>query len=473
LPNRAFHLPSVHCNGSSGPQLNFVELPQSNADSTTSGKKTVRARTTRILCAYSLLACCLLSVMSCGGSANQQVAATPQAIPLRILTTQAADGIVGQKYSFQVLTSGGGAPFNWSLALGNLPPGVALDANSGLMSGSPTQAGNYSFTVEVTDSTFAGSQAAMQSLSIAVSPPTLAIPTPSLPGGAASVPTLTLATPILPGGVVGQAYDVHLQASGGTLPYTWSILSGSLASGVQLNPLTGEIAGTPTQVGEYSFTVEVTDSASGEQQTSTQSLGIAVSAPTLAVAAPVLAIATPSLPGGVVGEYYSVHLQVTGGVSPYTWSILSGSLATGLELNPLTGEITGTPTLEGNYLFTVEVADSTNSGPQAPMQSLSITISLPTLTIATPSLPDGVVGQPYYVHLQASGGTLPYTWSILSGSLASGVQLNPLTGEITGTPTQAGTSFVTILVTDSSSPQNIARLILGGPMPIPPESSSN
>ena len=416
----------------------------------------MRSQPRRILCAYCLLACCLLSLTSCGGgTAIQQATVTVQAVPLKIITSQAPNGTVGQMYGFQMQLSGGGPPFNWSVVLGNLPPGVSLNANTGMMAGIPTQEGKFSFTLEVTDSTFSAQQSSMQSLSVAVSAPPLAF---------------VIAT--LPDGMVGQPYNVQLQATGGTLPFKWSVVIGSPPPGVSLNADTGMMAGIPTQDGEYSFTVEVTDSTLDEQQTSIQSLSLKVSVPPLPVAPPnlqagvvsalPLAFAAPNLPAGMVGLPYLVQLQASGGTLPYTWSILSGPLAPGLQLNSVTGEISGSPTESGTFWVTFQVTDSTIDGQQASIQSVILTVSVPTLVIATPSLPNGVVGQPYYVKLQAWNGTLPYTWSILSGSLAPGLQLNPLTGEITGTPLQAGTSIVTIQVTDSSSPQNIARLILGG-----------
>lgn len=193
----------------------------------------------------TLLACSLLNLTSCGGSAIHQAVGSRQVDPLQIVTTQTAKGIVGQNYSFQMQSSGGGPPFNWSIVLGGLPPGILLSGQTGLVAGMPTQAGNYSFTIEVTDSTFTGQQASMESLSIVI-----------------SVPNLTITTLNLPDGIVGQSYSFQLQAWGGTLPYMWSIVGGSLAPGVQLDPLTGKITGTPTQAGTSMVTIQVTDSSS-------------------------------------------------------------------------------------------------------------------------------------------------------------------------------------------------------------------
>ena len=85
----------------------------------------------------------------------------------------------------------------------------------------------------------------------------------------------------------------------------------------------------------------------------------------------------------------------------------------------------------------------------------STTLSVQTnpLTITTQSLPNGTVGTSYTTTLAASGGTTPYTWSISGGALPGGLTLNGSTGNISGTPTAAGTFNLTARVTDSGSPQ--------------------
>ena len=182
-------------------------------------------------------------------------------------------------------------------------------------------------------------------------------------------PPLTITTTSLPGGTVGQAYSQSVTATGGTTAYSWSIVSGSLPPGLSLSPTgtpSATISGTPTTAGTYNFTVQVTDSAAA---TDTQALSITI-AP-----APTLTITTTSLPGGTVGQAYSQAVTATGGATPYSWSIVSGSLPPGLSLSP-TGTpsttVSGTPTTAGTYNFTVQVTDSVAA---TDTQALSITIS--------------------------------------------------------------------------------------------------
>jgi hypothetical protein len=155
-----------------------------------------------------------------------------------------------------------------------------------------------------------------------------------------------------------------------------------------------------------------------------------------------------------VGSSYSATLAATGGTTPYTWKVTSGSLPGGLSLNTSSGAITGKPTAAGTASFTVQVTDSSSPAKTA-SANLSITISAP-LSVTTTSLPGGTVGSSYSATLAATGGTTPYTWKVTCGSLPAGLSLNTTTGAITGKPTAAGTSSFTVQVTDSSSPAKTA-----------------
>src|SRR5262249_4698892 len=148
---------------------------------------------------------------------------------------------------------------------------------------------------------------------------------------------LAMVTSSLPDATVGRAYSANLTATGGTPPYTWSIMSGFLPPGFRLDPSSGLITGTTLTPGQFGFVVQVSDS---KQITSSRSFGIAVAA-----APPILAIATASFPDGTVGQTYDFTLSATGGISPYTWSLISGAFPDGLTLNSSTGLIQGTPTV--------------------------------------------------------------------------------------------------------------------------------
>ena len=238
------------------------------------------------------------------------------------------------------------------------------------------------------------------------------------------------------------AYSTTVVASGGKLPYTWSILSGTLPAGLTLNASTGTISGTPTTAGTSNVTIKVTDSSS-PQLTAQKAFSIIIKSGGLT-------ILTTSLPGGSEGTAYSITLMATGGTLPYTWSVSVGSLPGGLTLNASTGTISGTPTVPGSFSFTVKVVDS--SSPQL-SATQAYTLNISGLSITTTSLPNATQLSPYSTTMLASGGTLPYSWSISVGSLPTGLTLNSATGLISGTPTVTGTFNFTAQVTDSSTPK--------------------
>jgi len=98
-----------------------------------------------------------------------------------------------------------------------------------------------------------------------------------------------------------------------------------------------------------------------------------------------LAIGTTSLPAGVLNTSYSAALAASGGSAPYTWSISSGALPTGLKLDSASGAITGTPSATGTSSFAVRVTDASVPA-QVATQTLSITIiSAQTVTNIWPS----------------------------------------------------------------------------------------
>jgi plastocyanin domain-containing protein len=147
-------------------------------------------------------------------------------------------------------------PYSWTITAGSLPPGLLLNTLTGVVSGTPTAAGTYSFTVQV-NTMGGGTVTEGPSITINLAP---AITTTSLPTGK-----------------VGISYSGALAASDGTSPYTWSVSAGSLPAGLSLNSSSGTISGTPTAAGTYSFTSAVTDSVGS---TATETLSIMINTTT-------------------------------------------------------------------------------------------------------------------------------------------------------------------------------------------------
>ncbi|HXM44479.1 MAG TPA: ice-binding family protein [Bryobacteraceae bacterium] len=176
------------------------------------------------------------------------------------LTCSYPSGQVGVAYSSSLLATGGTPPYSYLIAAGSLPAGLALNAATGTIAGTPTTAGASSDTSRVTDSLGAS---AMSTCGITIAP--------------ALSPALSL-TCASNSGQVGQPYLSSLVAAGGTPPYTYSIAAGSLPPGLTLNSSTGVIGGTPSTAGPYSYTAKVTDSASASATSSCGPLIVAPSA---------------------------------------------------------------------------------------------------------------------------------------------------------------------------------------------------
>jgi len=186
-------------------------------------------------------------------------------------------------------------------------------------------------------------------------------------GAVAGGTPVSVITTSLAIGQQGTAYSATLAGSGGMTPYTWSIVSGAVPTGLSLNSSNGTISGTPAASGSSALSVQVTDSSS-PAQTANVSL-------TLTITPAILATVTASLPSGHVGMAYSQMLTATGGTAPYAWTLTSGALPVGLTLNSSTGLISGTPTAATNAtVLTFEVADSTNPTAQTSTASFAITI---------------------------------------------------------------------------------------------------
>jgi hypothetical protein len=365
------------------------------------------------------------SGQSAAASLAIQIASAPVAT-LKITTTSLPNGTVSQAYSATIAATGGTSPYSWTVSSGTLPTGVTLGAASGVISGTPSQSGTSSFTIQVKD---ASGQSAAASLAIQIA--------------SAPVATLKITTTSLPNGTVSQAYSATIAATGGTSPYSWTVSSGTLPTGVTLGAASGVISGTPSQSGTSSFTIQVKD-ASG--QSAAASLAIQIASAPVAT----LKITTTSLPNGTVSQAYSATIAATGGTSPYSWTVSSGTLPTGVTLGAASGVISGTPSQSGTSSFTIQVKDASGQSAAASLAIQIASAPVATLKITTTSLPNGTVSQAYSATIAATGGTSPYSWTVSSGTLPTGVTLGAASGVISGTPSQSGTSSFTIQVKDAS-----------------------
>jgi hypothetical protein len=185
---------------------------------------------------------------SSNGTENLGVSAKSGSFDLLAITPSPLPGVLpsaqdGVSYSQQFSASNGAAPYTYTYS-GSLPGGISLNT-SGLLSGTPTSTGSYSFNLTVTDhSNLVGTLG----YNLPVSAPTMQVT------ASAGNPTSV---------AYGGSYSGQFTASGGTAPYTYSIASGSLPPGLSISPSTGAVTGSTTQAGHYSFTVSALDSSTG------------------------------------------------------------------------------------------------------------------------------------------------------------------------------------------------------------------
>jgi hypothetical protein len=275
-----------------------------------------------------------------------RISINPGLAKLTLGPESTSPGTVGTPYSLQ-MTATVPEPKTWAISSGALPPGLAINASTGLISGTPTTAGSFDF--QVFAKMVGDSRSDTKALGIVVRDP-IAVAAEE-PFDFARIAT----------GEVSVPFEAMLTATGGEGTYTWSLAAGVLPPGLLMAD--GAISGTPRRAGIFAFTARVTDAE-----------GRTADYPARLVIARKLAISTRRVKLGRVDQFFQRKLATKGGMRPATWRVVRGPLPRGVFLDTAAGVLYGYPTRAGRYRVTFEATDTLGVSAK---KTLRITILAP------------------------------------------------------------------------------------------------
>ena len=321
------------------------------------------------------------SLAACGGGGGGGLGGAATGSLVTFTTTSVPSATTGMPYTAVVEAVFPHPPGKFKVTAGTIPPGVTFDQSTGTLSGYPNQIGTFHFEIAARDGadelTLGGLLPDGRDASFAEVRRTFTIPV------ARGLPNILPQVP--PAATYRGSYGYQIQVAGGTAPYTFAQVGGTLPNGITVTP-TGFLGSFPTQAQPtpYGFDVQVTD-ANG--LTDVEHLEIQV------IVLPLIILTSNPLPESAKGFAYDLPLALAsaGGGAPYTWSqdpplpgetdlaTIGMQISNSGHLQPLDAG----PTSVGSFNFTVRVVDEAG---QIASQHLMLKVNLgPVLSTISPN----------------------------------------------------------------------------------------
>ena len=349
--------------------------------------------------------------------------------PSLVITTSShlPDGKTGVQYESITLSTdaGTGAYVTWSAS--NMPEGLEIGYQSGIISGVPLTEGYYTFTVTAKS----GQYTAAKDFTIVIYPSLRIITDSDLP------PALT-----------GRDYSVTLSTDATQFDSQYVVWScDSLPEGLNLDSKTGIISGILLSEGVFTFNITASIETASGTYTDTKEF-------MLTVTSEFEIIDDSVLPSAIINREYSYTLSTGESlIENVAWKLESGNLPNGLSLDANTGTIKGTASATGEYKFTVS-ASSDNIKAE---KTFTLAVVSEFLISTSSELPDARPNESYLVVFSANGGSSnTITWQLISGNLPEGISLDVRTGIISGSSSKEGIYEFTISAAVNSSTERLS-----------------